>query len=383
MNKIGIDSKKFLLHIQRLHNVWEHYFWQSKVCQGHIRFTDEQKTNYVPDLLNYFEDTIVLLARFRKGKDYRESLYHIVATLQFMYIQQDLMDELLLVFKLPQSSKHKRQARDLRNELTGHPVSRGTNNELVSSVFITAQSKENVLEYARYHKDNNFKFDLRSYNWQQIFADHNLYLEHYFAELEKKISSILRMYQKSLRKLLESTRKIEFTKLVHWVNTNLEIFHKDTHVYNQKAILHYHSLAQTHLRYKNIVENYLSGLEEYLTDKINDIDEVLKPIVIKKRDKPLPALEISFLDMRNFDTTEDAIIIRSHRPANKSYHHEYGKLHQRHDIYDIAYFKREFHNDEEIMDELNNMEINGYGSAEFYCSYEYLGLLLRKRNLLL
>src|SRR5438045_3034682 len=123
--------------LDKITTSWNHYFWKNKFCQNRINFTSEIKTNYYGDILSYFNDTLALLTDINPKKEFNKSIFQTIGVLQLIYTQQDLIDELLYIFKLPQSTKgDKNPNRDIRNELIGHPIRRKPkDNELISSVF--------------------------------------------------------------------------------------------------------------------------------------------------------------------------------------------------------------------------------------------------------
>lgn len=172
----GLNHHELYKLSQRVRKAWDEYFYTFRTCQQQIHFTAEEKSNYIPDLLNYLDDTLNLLSTIRLNDDYLSSLYDIVAILQFMFVQQDLIDQLLTVFKLPQSSGgQKARIRNLRNELIGHPISKDGNG-LVSTVFITAETRGTTLEYARYHRDVAYRQELIRHDWISVFKDYEEYL---------------------------------------------------------------------------------------------------------------------------------------------------------------------------------------------------------------
>ena len=104
---------------------WNEYYFIKEFFQEKINFTDEVKTNYYGDLNNYLHDTLDLVKPFKKIKSDKDYISQIIVLLQVIYTQQDLIDELLHIFKLQNSIKEdKNPNRDIRNELIGHPISR-------------------------------------------------------------------------------------------------------------------------------------------------------------------------------------------------------------------------------------------------------------------
>jgi hypothetical protein len=106
--------------------------------------------------------------------------------MQIIYVHQDLIDELLYIFKLSASSKEdKNPNRNIRNELVGHPIRR--KKELVSSVLFDVFNRSNKeLRYTKYSKEKDFKADLLVYDIENIIKRHQQFLNKYLDEIIKK-----------------------------------------------------------------------------------------------------------------------------------------------------------------------------------------------------
>lgn len=72
-------------------------------------------------LNNYLHDTLDLVKPFKKIKSDKDYISQIIVLLQVIYTQQDLIDELLHIFKLQNSKKEdKNPNRDIRKKGTGN-----------------------------------------------------------------------------------------------------------------------------------------------------------------------------------------------------------------------------------------------------------------------
>ncbi len=137
-NKIDLIVQR----LDKLSEVWANYFLNYKACNRKINYTDEVKSNYVADIFAYLTDTAVLLKDSNRKRNFNLSLFNAIGILQIIYIHQDLIDELLWVFKLSQSEGlYKSVNRNFRNELIGHPI-RKRRNKLISSVFLDVVHQE-------------------------------------------------------------------------------------------------------------------------------------------------------------------------------------------------------------------------------------------------
>lgn len=372
----GIDSVKIKELSEIIRHAWNYYFFEYKCCQAQIHFTKEERSNYVGDLLNYFDDTIVLLSKYKMNEDYLSALYDNVAVLQFMYIQQDLLDELQVVFKLGKSQNSRKQpVRNLRNELIGHPIRRlddkkNKRNELISSVFITAQSTNDKLVYIRYHKKNDYKFELISHNWQDLLSGHEEYVISCLKNVIGKIREVLSLFKIELINLKNKVSIISVVDLVDLVDKVYEKFYQNNYLFQSDNILYCFKKYDIHPRYQYAVKLYTKELVENIDYKIQDIDELL----IDKNDVPISS-------EMNIDS--EFIIKVSDITPNPHINYEFGKLLRKDEpIYGVDYFIRTYGTDKDVMVELNNMKINIDNDAEYYSSYEYLESLFKQRGLL-
>ncbi len=355
---------------KRLRKSWNDYFWQYGFCQSQIRWTREEKTNHVNDLLNYFDDTTELLSNFSTKDSYLEMLPEAISALQMMYIQQDLIDELLLVFKLSaKSNEHKSVVRDLRNELVGHPISRDREG-LVSSVFITGQTKGVTLQYARYHRDNNYQSELVTYNWQDIFGLHQKYLEESFNLILTCAGKTLRKFRKKIIELQHNIQYAEFTKLVGLVGQIYSAYPKQSPLFEETSILNCYMLKNEHPRYEHAVGLYLEGLKDNLTETLGSIGEFLNEPKSSK-DK----------NQKNTTVCADSSVQGEHSTIKIS-NYEFSKLRERNHPSGIDHSIRKFTYDKQILAELLNMKNNSPNSFEHLSSYEYLRTLFKDKKLI-
>jgi len=181
------------LKLNKIANIWNDFIWQYKFCSSKIRFDDDVKTNYFGDILGYFSDTFpIVFSEKRQFSNYSEKFSFTISFLQAIYVQQDFIQELLEIFKTSKNKYHLKQDenyfinREIRNELIGHPIRKmgiPTNKiislsceycdktiqkprkktALISSTLFSYQSKNEEIQYLRYHRDNNFEFESRSF----------------------------------------------------------------------------------------------------------------------------------------------------------------------------------------------------------------------------
>lgn len=86
--------------LDKIREAWNFSFLDYDFCRRHINYTEEVATNYFGDIANYFDDTFPIISQTTFDDDRKEHLSNAIALLQAIYIQQDLMDELMIIFAL-------------------------------------------------------------------------------------------------------------------------------------------------------------------------------------------------------------------------------------------------------------------------------------------
>jgi hypothetical protein len=359
--------------LEKITDSWNYYFWKNKFCQNRINFNEEIKTNYYGDILSYFNDTLVLLTDIKPEKEFNKSILQAIGILQLIYTHQDLIDELLYIFKLPQSIKaDKNPNRDIRNELIGHPIRRKPKgNELISSVFFGREFKNGTIHYILYTKANNFSGKEVLCSLKSIVESHELFLEKYVRIILNKIETVLRQLQKKLTDLeILIDKNVDFYKILKLVDQYFNSVYKENYLFKREILIRCFEKQQEHPRYGLGIKLFIDTLKEYISETISNIDELFS-----KKEKQF-----------DNDTTETIITYSTEAEENfvpstsNHLHYELSKLFDKHPVVGIDYFKRKFHDDKQLLEELLNMEHNTNDDLEFYSSYEYLQSLLKEKG---
>lgn len=362
--------------LDKITDVWNHYFWEYKSLQKKINFNSEVKTNYYGEILSYFNDTFDLI-KINESEKFHDNIFHYTSLLQIIYVQQDLMDELLHIFKLQKSPLNdKNPNRTIRNELIGHPIRRTKKgNELESSTLFSNNTTNTTLEYLKYSKSNNFKMKIITHDTKTIIDQHKAFLNKYFDQIFNKICVILNAHKNNLKKFEQSiSNNAKFENIVHQTEISFEYILKFNYLYTNDILKECHKRQKEHIRYKFAVDLFLTELSNHLIESQNNIDELIKERKNdpKKYDKIEPPLFIP-----NFVIGKDKTLKRK---IKTDFTYELGKLHGKHPVITIDYFKRNFSTNNKIMAELNNMEDNYDNVLEYYCSFEYLRKLIMKKK---
>lgn len=376
--QLSLDDKRVQSLLNDIRKAWNSYFWEYHFCQKEIRFTKEEKSNHANDVFSYFEDILVLFSSVAMPGDYRAALPYTVSTLQFMFIQQDLIDELCRIFAIPQSSSEdKKLIRDIRNQLIGHPVSRDDNG-LVSTVFIMQQSHSSRLVYDLYSRDKDFASNVQCYKWVDLFQKHENYLVENLNRILVKIETVLRSFKKTLGNILKNHANMPFPNLVTWVGQAYAPFQKDNYLFSPDNILYCNSMKNMHPRYLNAVSIFMVQLNDYLTETIKLIDEFLDRRKIKINETAEFEVGRPVLQY----VSSGKVITNSNHDR---YRHPLVKIHEyknQHPLYTADYLLADLSDDPMLKSELEHIKYYSDNDAEFYCAFEYVELLMKERGLL-
>jgi len=370
--KRNMEKVKVLL--DRITESWNDYFWEFKYCQDRIRFNEDIKTNYYGDILSYFNGTLDSLSNIKFTDNFQESIFQAVAILQLIYSHQDLTDELLYIFKLEESTKEdKNPNRDIRNELVGHPIRRiPKGGALISSVYFGTHFKNGTIHYVLYSRENGFVGKDYFFNLTEIIYNHRTFIEKYALIILRRIKKILGELQKELsllNRLIDESVGLE--NLIKLVEQFYDPILKDNYLFDPLILRTCNERRGEHPRYENTVSLFVDTLREYLPERIKSIDEIFVEKI-----PPTEWVTPQIIFVKAGDNAEIS------RDRSEHLDYEFSKLMSNHPIYDIQYFKGKFQNDDDILEELINMENNLTNKLEYYSSFEYLEVLLKKRGLL-
>jgi len=323
--------KEIQKKLRKINNYWNKYYFKKDFFQKRINFTDDVKTNYYGDLNNYLLDTLALVDEFKEIGTPQEYISKSIVLMQVIYIHQDLIDELLYIFKLPTSSKNdKNPNRNIRNELVGHPIRReiGRKKELISSVLFDVFNRSNKeLRYTKYSKENAFKPDLLVYDIEDIIKRHQQFLNKY---LNKIIEKILKE-EKKYKERMGSLKKIPLSKQFDFIEQNdSQLLSEIDYIFEIDNLRYYYRNIKKHPRYKHCIDNFVKTLDEVLFTK-------------------------------NISYSNDSMDI---------YMKE--QLYKKDKFFNIDYWIRKYSNNKQVIEELNHMKKHINNDMEYYASLNYL-----------
>lgn len=315
--------------LTKINSNWNEYYFIKEFFQKKINFTDEVKTNYYGDLNNYLHDTLSLVKSFKKIKSDADYISQIIVLLQVIYTQQDLIDELLHIFKLQYSTKEdKNPNRDIRNELIGHPISRdkSDNNKLKSSILFDIRNQdENYISYAKYSMR---KSELKKYSIDEIIENHKNFLNKYLDKILNKMEKEIKEYKKTIEKVFNIPLINQFEYIDR---IDKELLSSISYIFEKESLKYYYGNMKKHRR-------YLYCLKQY--------KKALKSIITKEEDK---TKYYSFIEI-----------------------YDQEQLQKKDKIFTIDFYIKKYKDNKLILNELKNMKQNISNNTEYYASLNFL-----------
>ena len=362
--------------LKRIRDIWNYFIWDYKFCSRKIKFTDDVRKNYFGDILGYFSDTIDIVFTENKYQNYPDKFVFTISFLQAIYVQQDFIQEMLEIFKTGTEKGDLKKDptysinRDLRNELVGHPI-RKFEGKLISSTLFSYQAKNDEIQYLRYHSDNNFGIETKTYKIPEIQLRHKEFLEKYLDIILARLKTILDDYLNELNKLENVIEKHDFKTTLKLVELYFEAFLKTEYLYDKTSLTELYKRREEHIRYKNYIEKFYNDVRTELKDKRNFVKELFEPKPINNsstEDKVLPKIKIVF--------TKSSELTKIKKPEKETYVYELSKIATRRNPSDFDFFggllRDKCINNQLIVSELEHMKKNIFNEIEYYTSFNLI-----------
>lgn len=360
--------------LDKIADVWNYFIWEYDFCKRKIKFTTEIRTNYFGDILGYFQDTFDIIFDNKESKSHSERFSNQVSLLQSIYVQQDFVEELLIIFKCGIDKGNLKKDlnysinRDIRNELVGHPI-RKQNGEFISSCLFSYNGGKNEVTYLRYHKDNNYKFELMEFPISEIIERHKDFLNKYFDKILNKLKRILSDFSKEIENIENLIDKKSFNEILTISKVFYESIFKYDFIYDKESLQTIYAKKDEHRRYQNLIDKFYYDLKSSLKEQREFAIELFEP---KKKFKTtnvgIPPINIKFEIATKIGTIE------KERPV--TYHYELGKIATKRTPMDFEFFgdclKNKCAENEIVLTELEHMESNIYNDIEYYTAYRLI-----------
>lgn len=365
--------------LDKIANVWNYFILKYDFCKRNIKFTAEVKTNYLGDILGYFKDTFDIIFDAKETKSYSDRFASQISFLQSIYVQQDFIEELLLIFRCGivkgdlKKNPNYFVNRDIRNELVGHPI-RKQNGKFISSCLFGYNDSNEKIVCLRYHRDNDYKFESMEFLVSEILTRHKEFLNEYFDKIIDKLKIILSEFIKELENIERLIDKKSFDEILQILSVFYESIFEYDFIYDKESLLKIYSMKDDHKRYQNLIDKFYHDLKVSIKEKKEiaiRLFEKKKEIKIKSIEKPI--FDVEFIEGKNEKSNE------KERPV--TYHYELGKIATKRNPMDFEFFgrclKRKCEDNEIVLKELEHMKLNMYNDIEYYSAF---GLICTELN---
>lgn len=369
--------------LDKISAIWTGYIRKYRFCQGRIKYTPDVKSNYFGDITGYFSDTLPILFKKNRKVTFASYLESAISFLQIIYVQQDLVEELLHIFKckstkavLNKDGNYKTN-RELRNELVGHPVRKKDiegSRELLSSTLFSDPITAEEIAYLRYHRDNKYKFEAITHKKTDILERHTGFLLTYLDKIIGKQKVILLAFKKEIAKLETVLEKGKLEAVVHYTGICFEYIFRYDNLYQKDFLLGTYKLKDTHPRYQHGINLFLDELRQVITDTKRTIEELVTDddrFSQPRARYKTPRLRFTYVDDPTAQTPE---------PKEQSFSCEMGKLGSKDDTkrwtFYMSLLRKKVAGNDTVLRELQHMEDNFENDMEYYCAYHYAEILL-------
>ncbi|MDT0644945.1 hypothetical protein RM553_19085 [Zunongwangia sp. F363] len=388
-----IEEIKF--NLDKISDFWTHYLWDYQKCRNEINFDKEDiKTTSFGNLMSYLGDTLEVIENNTETDNFQSAFSYHIGLLQAIYIQQDLILELLRIFgcnitkgQLYEDGDYNIN-RNLRNELVGHPIRKkriehnGKKIEVLkSSVLMDIHSNSNEIAYSRYHINNNYSFEKLSYKIEDIINRHYSFLNTYLNEVIKKCKKILKGFRKRVENLQKVAETQSFETIVRLTEVDFEKILDSYYIYDPENLLESYRRRNEHIRYQNNVDQFLTDLNSWIAETLEEFEYAFKERIFdSKMTKPNDTVLKLFAEN---DETLIKTLAQTDIEKKVSYHYELGKLGHKRSYSDFQFFggllRDKCIENSKVISEINHMEKNLQNDLEYHSSLKLIRKFLNEK----
>lgn len=393
--------------LDKIARIWNHYIWNYEYCNSKIKFTDDVQSNYFGDILNYFKDTFQVVNHENRSASYPDQFSYHISLLQAIYIHQDFVEELLIIFRTNilkgnlKKDENYSINRGIRNELVGHPIRKinvptsdsdeilcgecGKTKDLVkkksvllsSTLFSYHTNRENLV-YLKYRCDNNYKYEKMSYSISEIIERHNTFLNTYFDIILNKLKSIIELFCDKLSSFETKINTLDFPALLRVTSDYYESIFESDHIFDKESLLAIYAKRKEHERYQCVIDSFY----EYLISGVKTTQQEIKELFTPKdvdfeieNVEPLKPIKIKYV------SREDVANAKEENPE-VTYNYELGKIYTKRNPQDFDFFggslRLKCETNTIVCGELDHMENNISNKIEYYSSLRLIRKILTK-----
>ncbi|QSW89587.1 hypothetical protein J0383_01925 [Flavobacterium endoglycinae] len=369
--------------LQIIEDVWNEFIWDNKFCRNQINFSPDAESNYFGDILGYFQDTFDIIYEKKNSAVHAENFASHISFLQAIYVQQDFIEEMLILFKTGKVKGDLKEDpnyalnREIRNELVGHPFRKIGDRVLSTTVFGYERSPDTIA-YLRYHSDNDFKCEIIKVKIENILERHTAFLEFYFDLIIKNLKLTAGRYRDELEEVKKKIEEVSFQSLIKILLQKMKPFLENTTLYDEKSILEIYEKRDQHERYAAVYDSFLRDLKKRIIQLQEYSTSVFSPAVFSDDHIELPLFD----DEGNFIPMPKNVVVKAAK-ANESCHYELSKLSEKNHRNPMSFehfsscIKAKC-SDTTVSDELDRMNDYLYNDLEYFCSYKLIKRILKQ-----
>lgn len=362
-------------------NVWNDFIWDNVYCRNQINFTQEAESNYLGDILGYFLDTFEIIFKKDKQNDSTNFASHI-SFLQAIYVQQDFIEEMLILFKTNlvkgdlKLNEDYTINREIRNELVGHPIRR-QGGKLISSTLFGYERSAGKIIYLRYHNENNFNFEAVELDIEEIVIRHCNFLVFYFDVIIGKLKDVLNKYSVELEFLKQAADRVAFLSLLKIISQKFKPFLQNTFIYDAASMRRIYEKKDLHKRYSHVYNSFLTDLKKQIAEKQEYALSIFNNDLFlgDQRDH---------YEMPLFDDNDNYIQIKVQKKLGRpktDYHYELGKLSTVKTLREFDHHSNVIKaksKNKTVLEELNRMKEFFEDKVEYYASFYLVRSILKE-----
>lgn len=364
-----------------IEDVWNEFIWENKFCRNQINFSTDAESNYFGDILGYFYDTFDIIYEKKNAVEHSENFASHISFLQAIYVQQDFIEEMLILFKTSivkgdlKLDPNYAVNREIRNELVGHPF-RKIGDRVISSTVFGYERSADTIAYLRYHAENDFKCEIIKVKIGDITERHTAFLHTNFDLIIEKLKSVAVSYSDELEGVKKKIETVSFQSLVKIISQKLKPFLENTFLYDEKSILEIYEKRNEHKRYQVVYESFLNDLKRRITQLQEYCISVFSRPVFSDGPIELPLFD------DNYNLINMPLKIKAGR-ERESYHYELGKLSTKRQPREFEFFSgflKAKCKDATVLYELDRMKCYLDDDVEYFSSYKLISRILNEND---
>lgn len=350
--------------INAISHFWIYYACGYQTIRKKLNWPEKNNPTFFFDIVEYLKFSSELV--FEKYNQNTGNLLSLTGAIQMMYVQQDLLDELRIIFRLPQANKTGYILRQMRNELIGHPISWDKKGKLQSTVLWNGGFDGEVIEYVKYASENNFVPEKETkYTASELIEQHKQFVNKQLDEIIREINSIRKKYQSQIVGILKLQDDItEFQKYLRLTQQLFEGVFEQSHAFKPDILQQCYAKIHEHNRYKYAIKLFINTIRNQVSETVEELEKGLNE---KRHYVPSQDFKVNLIsNAKNLASN------------NKNHNVDYilSKLVERKPVCIPSDLLSYVNEDSLAIAEIKHMEKYYQNDLEYYSAFEYLCFLI-------